>query len=244
MDRDTKRVQLFATCLVEAIRPEAGLAVVAVLERLGYTVDYPERQTCCGQPAFNAGAWGDARPMARHTIDVLTQSDAPVVVPSGSCADMLIHHYAELLAGDPVYGPKAQTLAGRTYEFTQFLEQVVGVTNVGGRCSGSVTYHASCHGLRGLNNRSAPGRLLSHVAGAEVRPLEGAEECCGFGGLFAVKMADLSSAMLARKLDRIAATGAETVTGCDISCLMHIVGGARKRGQSLTMKHIAELLVD
>jgi L-lactate dehydrogenase complex protein LldE len=157
---------------------------------------------------------------------------------------MLIHHYAELLAGDPVYGPKAQALAARTFEFTQFLEQVVGTTDVGGRCPGSVTYHASCHGLRGLNNRTAPGQLLSHVAGADLRPLGGAEECCGFGGLFAVKMAGLSSAMLARKLDHIAATGAETVTGCDISCLMHIVGGARKRGQSLSMKHIAELLVD
>lgn len=242
MADDSRRVQLFATCLVEAIRPEAGLAVVTVLERLGYAVEYPELQTCCGQPAFNGGAWGDARPMARHIIDVLSRSEAPVVVPSGSCGDMIIHHYPELMAGDPIYGPKAQALAARTYEFTQFLEQVVGTTAIGGRCTGSVTYHASCHGLRGLNNRTAPGQLLSQVAEVDLRPLEGAEECCGFGGLFAVKMADLSSAMLARKLDHIAATGAGTVTGCDISCLMHIVGGARKRGQRLEMKHIAEIL--
>lgn len=242
MPNPIRRVQLFATCLVETIRPQAGLAVVTVLERLGYEVEYPTAQTCCGQPAFNGGAWGEAAPMARFTVDVLSKSDAPVVVPSGSCADMIVHHYPELLVDDPVYLPRAQALAARTYEFAQFLVDVVGLKDVGGSGQGAVTYHASCHLLRGLGVRSQPRALLSHVAGVEVRELDGAEECCGFGGLFAVKMSDISGAMLKTKLDHVLASGAQTVVGCDISCLMHIEGGARKRGLPVTVCHLAELL--
>ena len=242
MPNPIQRVQLFATCLVETIRPQAGLAVVTVLERLGYEVEYPTAQTCCGQPAFNGGAWGEAAPMARFTVDVLSKSDAPVVVPSGSCADMIVHHYPELLVDDPVYLPRAQALAARTYEFAQFLVDVVGLKDVGGSGQGAVTYHASCHLLRGLGVRSQPRALLSHVAGVEVRELDGAEECCGFGGLFAVKMSDISGAMLKTKLDHVIASGAQTVVGCDISCLMHIEGGARKRGLPVTVCHLAELL--
>ena len=242
MPNPIRRVQLFATCLVETIRPQAGLAVVSVLERLGYEVEYPTAQTCCGQPAFNGGAWGEAAPMARFTVDVLSKSDAPVVVPSGSCADMIVHHYPELLVDDPVYLPRAQALAARTYEFAQFLVDVVGLKDVGGSGQGAVTYHASCHLLRGLGVRSQPRALLSHVAGVEVRELDGAEECCGFGGLFAVKMSDISGAMLKTKLDHVIASGAQTVVGCDISCLMHIEGGARKRGLPVTVCHLAELL--
>lgn len=237
-----RRVQLFSTCLVETIRPQAGLAVVAVLERLGFEVEYPTAQTCCGQPAFNGGAWAEAAPMARHTIDVLARSDAPVIVPSGSCADMIVHHYPELLADDPVYLPRARELAARTYEFAQFLVDVVGLTDVGGFGAGPVVYHASCHLLRGLGVRNQPRALLSHVSGVEVRALTGAEECCGFGGLFAVKMSDISGAMLQTKLDHIVESGATTVVGCDISCLMHIEGGARKRGLPVTVCHLAELL--
>lgn len=238
----TRRVQLFATCLVETIRPQAGLAVVTVLERLGYEVEYPTAQTCCGQPAFNGGAWGDAAPMARHTIDVLSKSDAPIVVPSGSCADMIVHHYPELLADDTVYLPRAQALAARTYEFAQFLVDVAGLKDVGGRGQGAVTYHASCHLLRGLGVRRQPRELLNHVEGVDVRALTGDEECCGFGGLFAVKMSDISGAMLKTKLDHVVESGAQTVVGCDISCLMHIEGGARKRGLPITVCHLAELL--
>jgi L-lactate dehydrogenase complex protein LldE len=237
-------VQLFATCLIEAIRPQAGLAVVTVLEGLGLTVEYPEAQTCCGQPAFNAGAWDEARLMARYTIDVLSQSPAPVVVPSGSCADMLIHHYAELMADDPVYGPRAKSVAARTYEFTQFVVEVMGVTNFESKFNGKVTYHPSCHLLRGLNNRVAPQQLLANLKQAEVVELPGAEECCGFGGLFAVKMSDISGAMLNRKLDAIESTEAQTVVACDISCLLHIGGGLHRRGDSIDTKHIAEILID
>ncbi len=235
-------VQLFATCLVEAVRPQAGMAVVAVLEKLGLTVEYPQGQTCCGQPAFNAGAWEDARAMARHTLNVVSRSDAPIVVPSGSCADMMIHHYPELLAGDPKYGPLADSVAGRVYEFTQFVVDVMGVSDVGARFSGKIAYHPSCHLLRGLGIHHAPRQLLANVEGAEVVELPGAEECCGFGGLFAVKMSDISGAMLKRKLDHIEKCGAQVVVGCDVSCLMHIGGGLHRRGLSIETRHLAELL--
>ena len=208
--KDISSVQLFATCLVEAVRPEAGIAVVAVLERLGLVVEYAEGQTCCGQPAFNAGAWDDARAMARYTLDVLARSDKPIVIPSGSCADMIVHHYPEILAGDPKYGPRAEAVAARTYEFSQFLVDVLGVTDLGARFVGKITYHPSCHLLRGLGVIEAPRKLLASVDGAEVTDLPGAEECCGFGGLFAVKMSDISGAMLQRKLDAIERAGAQT----------------------------------
>jgi len=239
---DSRTVQLFGTCLIETLRPEAGMAVVHVLEKLGITVEYPEGQTCCGQPAFNAGSWDDARAMARYTLDVLSRSTAPIVVPSGSCADMLHHHYPELLAGDAKYGPLAQAIAERTYEFTQFLVDVLGITNLDVHANGKITYHPSCHLLRGLKITEAPQRLLSDVDGIEIAELPGATECCGFGGLFAVKMSDISGAMLQRKLDAIESTGAQTVVACDVSCLLHIGGGLHRRGDKIETKHIAEIL--
>jgi L-lactate dehydrogenase complex protein LldE len=239
-----KTVQLFATCLIETIRPEAGMAVVSVLERLGLTVEYPAGQTCCGQPAFNAGAWADARAMARHTLDVLSRSPAPIVLPSGSCADMIAHHYPELLAGDPKYGPLAQSIAARTYEFTQFIADVLGVTDLSAHFNGKIAYHPSCHLLRGLGVTEAPRQLLTNVQGAEIADLPGATDCCGFGGLFAVKMSDISGAMLNRKLDSIESTGANTVVGCDVSCLLHIGGGLHRRGSTVEVKHLAEVLAD
>ena len=236
-------VRLFITCLVDNLYPDAAEAVVTVLERHGITVAVPEGQTCCGQPAFNAGFWDDARAMARHTLDLLSRSDSPIVVPSGSCADMLVHHYPEILAGDPAYGPKAEAVAAQTYEFTQFLVDVLGVSDLDAHFDGKVTYHPSCHLLRGLGVTEPPRRLLAEVAGAEVIDLPDATECCGFGGLFAVKMGDISGAMLQRKLDAIESTGAGTVVGCDVSCLMHIGGWLRRRGSAIRTRHLAELLV-
>ena len=218
------------------------MAVVNVLERLGITVEYPEGQTCCGQPAFNAGAWDDARAMARYTLDVLTQPDTPIVVPSGSCADMIVHHYPEILAGDPKYGPLAEAVAARTYEFSQFVVDVPGFSDLQSHFEGKVVYHPSCHLLRGLGVTEAPRRLLEQVHDIEVIDLPGAEECCGFGGLLAVKMSDISGAMLRRKLDAIESTGAQTVVGCDVSCLLHIEGGLHRRGAQVATKHLAELL--
>jgi L-lactate dehydrogenase complex protein LldE len=242
MPTNVKSVQLFVTCLVDQFYPDVGFAVVEILEKLGLTVEFPQGQTCCGQPAFNGGFWDDARAMARHTIDILSRSEAPVVIPSGSCGDMIIHHYPEILAGDPVYASQATELAGRTYEFTQFLVDELGVTDLGAHASGCLAYHASCHGLRGLGIDEQPRRLLENVTGIERKQLAGADECCGFGGLFAVKMGDISGAIMQRKLDNIEASGADTIVGTDVSCLMHISGGLHRRGSKVRVKHVAEVL--
>jgi len=236
------RVQLFATCLVDRFFPGVGHATVAVLERHGLQVDVPPDQTCCGQPAFNAGFVDDAAAMARHTIDVLSQSADPVVVPSGSCADMIVTHYPALLAGDPVYGERARALAARTFELSQFLVDVLDVIPASAPSGPSLAYHASCHGLRGLGLREQPRHLLRAVAGGRCTDLPDAETCCGFGGVFAVKMGPISGAMLQSKLEAIEASGAEVVVATDVSCLMHIGGGLHRRGSSVRTRHIAEVL--
>jgi L-lactate dehydrogenase complex protein LldE len=236
------RVQLLVTCLVDRFFPGTGESVVRVLERAGVTVAVPAAQTCCGQPAFNAGYDGEARALARHTIDVLSASDDPVVIPSGSCGDMVIHQYLALLGDDPEYGPKARAVAARSYELTTFLTEVLGVTDVGARRTGTLSYHACCHGLRGLGVDAGPKALLARVGGVATCPLPEAEICCGFGGLFSVKMADISSEMLARKLDAIEASGADTIAVTDVSCAMHMNGGLRRRGSPVTVTHIADVL--
>ncbi|MGB1252683.1 MAG: (Fe-S)-binding protein [Candidatus Promineifilaceae bacterium] len=241
--KEIKTVQLFVTCLVDNFYPDAGFAVVNVLEKLGLRVEFHQAQTCCGQPAYNGGFWDDAREMARHTIDVLSQSDAPVVIPSGSCGDMIIHGYAEILKDDPVYAAKAQTVASRTYEFTQFLVDILGVADqIEAGCGGCMTYHASCHGLRGLGLRTQSQTLLNRANPDELRDLNGSEECCGFGGLFAIKMSDISGKILDVKLDNVEATGADVLIGGDVSCLMHMSGGLHRRGSQMQVKHIAEVL--
>jgi L-lactate dehydrogenase complex protein LldE len=239
-----KRVQFLATCLVDHLFPHVGLAAVEVLERAGIEVTVPAGQTCCGQPAFNGGFVDEARSMARHTVDVLSREDAPIVVPSGSCADMLIHHAPVLLADQGPYATRARALAARTYEFTRFLVDVLKRTDCGACHHGSATYHPSCHGLRGLNVYRQPHELLNAVKGVDVRPLRDAETCCGFGGLFAVKMSNVSGAMLARKLECIQETGADTVIATDMSCLMHIAGGLRRAGSHVVVKHLAEVLAE
>jgi L-lactate dehydrogenase complex protein LldE len=236
------RVQLFATCLVDRLFPDVGLSAATVLERAGYEVHVPEGQTCCGQPAFNGGFHAEAREMARYTVGVLSRDDAPIVVPSGSCADMLIHHAPALLAGDPEAAARAGSVAARTYEFTQFLVDVAGRTTCGGCLPRKATYHPSCHGLRGLGVDRQPRALLAGVEGLEIAPLGEARQCCGFGGLFAVKMDVISTSMLDRKLDAIEATGADVVVGTDVSCLMHIAGGLHRRGSPVAARHIAEVL--
>jgi L-lactate dehydrogenase complex protein LldE len=243
-DARPRAVQLLATCLVDHFYPDVGLAVADVLERAGLAVEVPAGQTCCGQPAFNAGYHDEARLMARHTLDVLSRSDAPIVVPSGSCADMVIHQAPALLAGDAEYGPRAAAVAGRTYEFTQFLVDVVGKTDCGACAREPVTYHPSCHGLRGLGIRDQPLALLDAIPRLDRRPLPEAETCCGFGGLFAVKMSGISGAMLDRKIDAIEASAARVVVATDVSCLMHIAGGLRRRGSAVRARHIAEVLAD
>lgn len=241
MTRPT-RVQLFVTCLVDAFAPDTGMAVVEVLERLGLEVEFPEGQTCCGQPEFNGGFADQAAVLARRTIDVLSRSEAPVVVPSGSCADMIVHQYPALLKDDPAYGPRAAALAARTYEFSQFVVDVLGVDRVEARASGRLAYHASCHGLRGLGVRRQPEGLLDGVSGATRVELPEADVCCGFGGLFAVKMPAVSGSMLDRKLDAVTASGADTLVVTDLSCQMHMAGGLHRRGSAVRVVHLADVL--
>jgi L-lactate dehydrogenase complex protein LldE len=241
MPRPT-RVQVLVTCLVDRLFPDTGMAVVRVLEKLGLEVVCPSAQTCCGQPAFNAGFLDDAKVMARHTIDVFSADPAPIVIPSGSCGDMVIHQYAALLADEPAYATRARDLAKRSFEFTRFLVEELGVTDVGARGVGTVAYHACCHGLRGLDVRDQPVALLDQVGGLTRTPLPEHDVCCGFGGLFAVKMADISSAMLARKLDCIEACGASTIAVTDVSCAMHMAGGLHRRGSAIEVRHVADLL--
>jgi len=236
------KVQLLVTCLVDSLFPDVGFSVVNVLERLGVEVEVPAGQTCCGQPAFNAGSPDDARAMARHLIDVFGESDLPVVVPSGSCGDMVIHHAPALLADDPAYAERARKLAGRTHEFTAFLVDVLGVKDVGAAARDRVTYHAACHGLRGLGLDRQPGLLLDSIDGIQRCPLDEETTCCGFGGLFSVKMPEISGSLLSRKIASIERTGADTVVATDVSCLMHIAGGLKRRGSTVQVKHLAEML--
>jgi len=238
------RVQLLVTCLVDRLYPDTGMAVVSVLERLGLEVQCPVAQTCCGQPAFNAGFTEEARALARHTLDLLAETDDPIVIPSGSCADMVIHQYEVLFRDEPVYAERARALAHRTYEFTQFLVNVLGVMDVGAASQGTIAYHACCHGLRGLGVREEPLALLSHVEGATLCPLTESDVCCGFGGLFSVKMAEISSAMLARKIACIQQARPEAVAVTDVSCLMHMAGGLRRSGSPVRVRHIADVLAE
>lgn len=236
------RVQVLVTCLVDHFSPETADAVVRLLEAQGLEVVVPADQTCCGQPACNAGARADAMAMARHTIAILERDPAPVVIPSGSCTDMVVHQAPALLAGEPAWAARAQAVADRTWEFTQFLVDVLGVTAVPCAGAGTMAYHACCHGLRGVGIDAQPTQLLTHVPGATVVPLPEHDTCCGFGGLFAVKLPDISGAMLDRKCRQIAASGADTIVVTDISCAMHMQGGLDRKGQAVRVRHIAGIL--
>ena len=234
------RVQLLATCLVDAFFPGVGEAVVMVLTRAGFDVTFPPDQTCCGQPAFNAGFWDEARRMARHTIEVFEASPDPVIIPSGSCAHMIRHGYLELFADDPAWLARVRKLAAKTSELSEFLVDRIGQVNLGASSAARVAYHPSCHLLRGLGVDRQPQALLGAVEGLQVLRLEA--ECCGFGGVFSVDEPDLSGAMLERKLAAIQHAGVSAVVGCDVSCLMQIEGGLRKQGSTVRCLHLAQLL--
>jgi L-lactate dehydrogenase complex protein LldE len=235
------RVALFVTCLGDVFYPEVGEATVRVLRRLGVQVDFPPAQTCCGQPAFNAGFRAQARAVARHQLEVLAPYDH-VVVPSGSCTAMFRVFYPELFAGDPELEAQASALAARTYEFSEFLVRVLGVEAVGAVYEGKVAYHASCHLLRELGVDEPPHRLLQGVRGIRVMPMDLEAQCCGFGGTFAVKYPDISDAMLKKKIDSLHRAGADTLVSCDAGCLMHIAGRLHRQGDAIRVMHLAELL--
>lgn len=229
------RVALFVTCLADQFYAEAGVAAVRLLRALGVQVDFPEGQTCCGQPAFNAGHWGEAVPLARRTLRVFAEAEY-VVLPSGSCASMVKNHYPELLPGHR----EALALAERTYELSQFLVRVLGVKRLGeGLKERKVAYHHGCHALRELGVREEP-LLLLQGAGAEVLPWEASEECCGFGGLFSVKLPEVSLAMADRKLATL--PEAEVLTSTDAGCLLHLTGRLKRKGKNLKVAPLATLL--
>ena len=238
---ELSRPALFVTCLVDQLYPGAAAAAAAVLRRAGAEVTVPRGQTCCGQVAFNDGFRPQAQAMARRFVEVFESAPA-VVTPSGSCAAMVREFYPRLLRDDAALAARVAAVARRTYELSEYLVDVLGVEDAGARFPHRVVYHPACHGLRTLGVRRQPLRLLSRVADLELLPLAGAEECCGFGGMFAVKYAALSSSMLAAKLAAIEASAAEFVTATDVSCLMHIDGGLRRRGSRVRTIHLAEIL--
>jgi L-lactate dehydrogenase complex protein LldE len=238
----TETVQLFVTCLIDSFFPEVGEALVHVLNRAGVKVAFPAAQTCCGQPAFNAGVRKDARPLAEHTINVFEKTTGDIIIPSGSCAAMLRHGYLELFKDDPQWLQRAQALAGRAHEFTEYLVDVRGISDLGSRWPGKLTYHPSCHLLRMLGMDRQPRLLLASVRDAEIIELPEREDCCGFGGVFSMEHPELSAEFLKRKIANLDKTASPTLVVCDTGCLMHIQGGLHRQGKGQRVVHIAQVL--
>lgn len=234
------KVTLFATCMVDMFNGDVGKATVEVLERLGCEIDFPESQICCGQPAYNSGYIEETKPAMKKMITSFEHAEY-VVSPSGSCA-YFFKEYPHIFKGDPVWEPKAQALADKTYELTQFIVEVLGVTDVGARLDAKATYHTSCHMTRLLGVKQAPMELLSHVKGLEFVELPHKEKCCGFGGTFSVKMGHISEQMVDEKVEHVEETGADILIGADAACLMNIGGRMTRLGKPVKVMHIAEVL--
>jgi L-lactate dehydrogenase complex protein LldE len=237
------RVALFVTCLADTLFPDVGKATVRLLERLGHEVEFPLAQTCCGQMHVNTGYLRDALPLVRRYAEVFGGYEA-IVVPSGSCTGSVRHQHAMVARhyGNEDLARRAEAVAGRTHELSEFLTDVLGVEDVGAYYPHRVTYHPTCHSLRLLRVGDRPLRLLRNVAGLDLVELPDAEVCCGFGGTFAVKNADVSTAMLADKMRSVLATRAEVCTAGDSSCLMHIGGGLSRLNAGTRTVHLAEIL--
>ena len=234
------KVSLFITCLADVFYPGVGKDVIEILERNGCEVDFPENQTCCGQPAYNSGYHKDTKKVAKHMIHTFEHADY-VVMPSGSCGAM-VHEYVHLFEDDPIWREKAATLATKTFEFTQFLVDVLKKEDVGAVFSKKVTYHTSCHMTRLLGVKDAPMKLLENVKGLEFTSLPNKETCCGFGGTFSVKMVPISEQMVNEKIEHIEETEAEVLIGADCGCLMNIGGRIERQGKPIQVMHIAQVL--
>jgi L-lactate dehydrogenase complex protein LldE len=237
-----RKVQLFITCLVDTFFPGIGEAMVEIIRRAGVEVGFPRDQTCCGQPNFNAGLRTEARRIAEHTMHVFESVEGDVVMPSGSCAHMIRKNYIELFEDDPQWLSRAEALASRSYEFTEYLVDVLKLTDLGAYWPGPLTYHPTCHLHRGLGIDRQPRTLLSNVRGAEFRELPEAQDCCGFGGIFSVEHPEISAEMLKRKIKNLDTTQSPTLVVCDAGCLMHIQGGLHRQKKPQKVIHIAELL--
>ena len=229
------------TCLGDMFFPEVGVAMIRLLRRLGVTVEFPQGQTCCGMPLFNSGYHHDAALVAERTVGLFAGAEH-VVVPSGSCAWMVKTEYPGLLKHDPALKAAAEALAKKTYELSQFLVHVLGVTDVESSFKGRVTYHDSCHLLRGLGESRAPRTLLKGVKGCELVELPGSDECCGFGGSFSVRLPEVSTAILDKKLANAEGTGVDCLVACDAGCLMQMGGGLTRRGSRVRAVHLAQVL--
>jgi L-lactate dehydrogenase complex protein LldE len=240
MDARGPRVGLFVTCLVDLIRPAVGFAAVKLLEDAGCTVEVPA-QTCCGQPAFNSGDRATTRAIAEQVIAAFESYDY-VVAPSGSCAGMLKTHYPELFEGDAAWAPRAEKFCGKTQELVSFLVDVLKVSRVAAAFDGAVTYHDACSGLRELGIKTQPRKLLAGVQGLELKEMHDSDVCCGFGGTFCVKYPDISNAIVTKKAEHIAATGAQTLLAGDLGCLMNMAGRLQRLGKPVQARHIAEVL--
>jgi L-lactate dehydrogenase complex protein LldE len=235
-----RKVSLFVPCFVDQLQPEVAVATVKVLRRLGCEVDFLDDQTCCGQPGFNSGFWDEARPCAERFLRVFKNAET-IVCPSGSCTTMVRVFYPELIASGPAHD-EALAIGKRTFELSEFLVKMMGVTDVGAVFPHAVTYHASCHGLRELKLRDEPLKLLRGVKGLKLVDMLRFDECCGFGGTFATKFEGISAAMGEQKADSVAVTGAEYVTAIDPSCLMHVQGIMGKRNDRAKAIHLASIL--
>jgi len=237
------RIALFVSCLVDSIFPDVGKATVTLLERLGHEVEFPSAQTCCGQMHINTGYQRHALSLVRHHAEVFEPYDV-IVAPSGSCVGSVRHQHAMVARrfDDELLARRAEAVAARTYELSELLVDVLGLEDVGARFPHRVTYHPTCHSLRVLRVGDRPLRLLRHVRGIDLVELPEADVCCGFGGTFAVKNADVSTAMLADKMQNVLATRAEVCTAGDSSCLMHIGGGLSRLRTGVRAVHLAEIL--
>ncbi len=231
--------------MVDTLHPETGLSVVDILTHLGVAVDFPMGQTCCGQPAFNAGYRREARQVAIQFIKAFKDAEV-IVAPSGSCIAMVRHEYPRLFADDPEWRDEAERLAGISWEFTEFIVDGLGIADLGVRLAEpkTVAFHDACHGLRLLGLKQAGRTLIGNMDNATVVEWENSETCCGFGGLFSVKMADVSGAMLGNKIDAIETSEADTILTGDVSCLTHMNNGLAKQGKPMRVKHIADMLAE
>lgn len=235
------KASLLITCIADLMYADVGKSAVRVLRRSGVDLDFPEGQTCCGQPAFSSGYYKEAAVVAKKMIEVFEKSER-VIIPSGSCAAMVHHGYPTLFADDPVWKRRADEFVAKTYEFSQFLVDVLGVTDVGAVFPKKVTYHSSCHMTRLLGVEEQPKILLKNVKGIDFVELPFAFDCCGFGGTFSMKMADISGAIVDEKVDHIIDTGAEVLVGSDLTCLMNIGGRLSRRGSPVKVMHLAQVL--
>jgi L-lactate dehydrogenase complex protein LldE len=242
MTNSTKQIALFIPCMVDQIYPEMGIAMVDVLESLGYTCHYDPKQVCCGQPAYNAGQLAEARKVAKTLVNCFGDDDMPIVCPSGSCTAMVRNHYERLFA-DTSLAEKADAVAKRTYEFSEFLFREGAIDAIKGTYAGKAIFHCSCHALREIElDQQVPRSILNRIEGLELQKAEGPHQCCGFGGLFYVKFPSISDAMTEKRLDQLLANGAELIISNDPGCIMTLRRMLKKQERPVEAMHLTEFL--